>query len=262
MTIPIITPEYRAIAGTRYLLRKVESSIEEIHSSKNFSIFNLLKPFRLTEKEREKQLEGKGFWERFRFSFIGENYLIDERLKNEIAINDVLKTLILKKIDPLEPPQETKDHINDIFIHKKYILENLRAANKCAVGISIAFTAAMSIWVGYNCIRGLSDWNKYCALTAESPSGQSTINEKCPTYDFFSYFWNLNKSFFAMPALIILGALVQNIDNEVIAKLLFSPLDSVRNSATSVIQRISKIKDFLIDKSSDPGFIKPHFEKV
>lgn len=262
MTHPIISTEYRAIAGTRYLLRKVEESIEEVYSVKNFSIFNLLKQFRLTEKEREKLLEGKGFLERFRFNLIGENYQIDARLKNEIAINDVLKTLILKKISPLNPTEETKDQIHDLFIHKKYILENLRAANKCAAGISIAFTTGVCIWASYNLIQGFSDWSAYCGKKSSSPSGQYEIDQNCPTSNFFAYFWNTNKAFFAMPALILLGVVIQNIDSELISKFVFSPLDSVRRSATNILHRISNIKDFLLDKASDPGFIKPHFEKV
>jgi hypothetical protein len=256
-----ISSQYKAITDSRYLVRQIEETNQKINSLETFSIFNLLKDFYLSDEEIACELKDKSFLQKVHFYLIGHTNLINEKIDQRIHFEKILKNSLLDKLAPLDPTASLQENITDVFAFKKQILHTLQSTNKVAKGVSITVSALALFWFSYNIKYTTTDYSLFCNPDSEFESVKEASMKSCPLNDPLHYFYELNTEFCALPILILAGIIAQQFNNEILSRFIFSPLDAVRKSAYLITERISSVKDFLLDKASDPSFKRPTFLK-
>ncbi len=262
MTNITFSPSYRSISLTRFGLRTIEEDAKSTLNEKTSSIFPVLKKYYISPSEKNELFSSYNLFQKIHFYFVGHSSHIDHKIEDQLKREKSLKEIFSSRIDPLDPPIYIQKSIQEIYQERKSILKTLKTTNNRLFYAQTVLGLTTALLAGYITYNVANDYKDHCRATTNEPEMADFHKEHCPNADPLNYFYNLATSFLALPVIILIGAAVQIYDNEIISKVYFSPVDEVKQSASTIIQKVSKIKDYLLEYSLEPSFTRPIFERA
>lgn len=255
MSSIVFSKPYQNLSNLRLKLGIIERQANDTLNTQAQSTFDLLKKYEPTKPE--KRALSTGFLNKLRIFFRGYNREVEQNISDQLQAEEGFEKRTLSRLYHLKAPSKVTQEITSIFKIRKEVLKDLMTASKVQFWARNCVFASSVLTVSYFGYHTLKDWTAHCDISSEFEEIKAFHNQHCPKADPWGYFSSLSTQFLALPVILMIGSALQIYDSEIISKVFFSPLEKIKGSSTSILQKVSHIKDYLLDSQMEPAFARP-----
>lgn len=262
MNLLNFSPQYKAFTALRFQAHMMEDYAFHVLNQDSSDSLGLIKNFFPSESEKKLFLKDKSIFEKAHFYIVGQNAWANRKINEQIKREERIYQAFSNSLFPLQSTSKIHEELKELFHTKISILKDFVALNKLNLILKLSLGTIAATGLSYLGTRAFWDYQEHCNHNATDYNLVKYHEKLCPQSNPWDYLQSIGKEFLGLPIIVLLGAFIQAYDTEIISRITFSPVDKIKRSACNMLQKISKIKDFLLDYSIENSLSKTVLSEI